>query len=571
MKKTALSLSLFLVMSAACLTGCDDVAKKIDENGNEVLFTLDNVNYTADDLFGVDSDVFTYNYLSDSKGIEKFYNAIMEAIVKTEIDATDKTLLNAVDILMDEWDEAVETYADENDLTVRNAENVKLEEAGYEDRDELYAAYLLSEQMDQLYVNYKTAQYEPTVNSTDGSLTSTDSLLQEYVTNAAPAVLSHILVTIASTNNVTSQATITEAEAKKLGTVIQRLTLGNKSSNSFSKIAIAESDDSTSTYGGNLGLSDSYNKYVTEFKHGLFVSQLVNAKSTNDEATYNKYKTALKLDDDTEEALFGAAGVYKNYAIPTIDVVEVCDVLLNQYDDEADGKQYDANGTPLVTDNETAYPRNVTFNKEFNFSGIQFLTISSKSYERFPIEERSVNSDGYVVDANGNPIVVVRSQYGIHFMTITWDSLAQDPDAAVKYLMSGSGVDYFGEDYVTYATNTTYNIGYTDTATVMKSNRATAVKDAMLNYAKGGYASSITASDDLYDYRIFKYYLDESGVEIADEKIETKLLEYLDLQQSNSVSNINKIIDDEWDTYADKISYSIDDYNTFYGPGSWRV
>ena len=120
MKKSAISLSLLLLMGATALTSCNNAEiKPLKVDGKDVLFSIGETNFTADDLLG--GDKVTYSFLKSEEGARELYKAIEKAIVEKSVE-TDDNIKNAVEIKMDDWAKKVESYADENGLTDRLAE-----------------------------------------------------------------------------------------------------------------------------------------------------------------------------------------------------------------------------------------------------------------------------------------------------------------------------------------------------------------------------------------------------------------------------------------------------------------
>ena len=227
MKKSTISLSLLLLVGASCLTSCNKSAvKPMNDNGKSVLFTIDNKHFYADDLLSGDSN---FDFLENEEGRKLLYTEIEKAIIKSKVNETEN-IKNAVDIKMEEWKEQVKSFAQENGLTERLAEQSMLTEKGFETRDELRESYVYEEQKNQYIKDFQSSHLQPKIK--EGKYEQADfdkdtSLLKKYVLNTNPMVMKHILVKVSSTDNVFNQAEITPEESDKLGTVVKRLAVSN--------------------------------------------------------------------------------------------------------------------------------------------------------------------------------------------------------------------------------------------------------------------------------------------------------------------------------------------------------
>lgn len=554
MKKKTLSLSLMLLVGAACLSGCSSsVTSPLKENGKDVLFSIgageEKVNVYADDILGFDSTESIHTFLKTDSGKKAVYDAVEKAVIQAKIEPSEQIKESVESSEMADWDEKIADYVETYGVTSRKAEQTLLEEAGFETREELFDSYVLARQKEKLWEKFEEDMTQPYVTVEN---TGDTTLIERYVENAAPMVVKHILVKVAD-SAVRTQATITEAEADNLGTVLQRLSKTGPQEtgrNSFATIASEESEDSSASKGGNLGIMDTYTSFVNEFKLGLYVSEAVRNK---DVAGYND--DVLGITGDIEEALFGANGVYKNYTIRTVVLDTIATELIEKSDDLAIDQQKDVNGNPLKKSEYDAqkYPRNKIFNEYLNFPGISYL------------KAKATDAD-YLKDENGNPIVMVRSEFGIHFLSITWSSLDHNKleDGAfvknnVQYLMYGSKASKITN---TYWKDEKYNVGYTS-KTEGQNAREDEVEGRISNYVKGGYGSN-SVNEKLYDFQVFKYFLEQSEIEIPNTTIKTAINEYMSLIEEYTKENIAISVENTWDSYIQKINSSYEMHDLYY-------
>ena len=542
MKKTALSLTLLFLVSAAAISGCSSGLPGKQENGKDVLFSIDGTSYYADDIFGLDAgSAYTYNFLESTVGVAALYDAVKKAVVESAM-PVNQNIQNAADLAYEKWEDEVDTYAEANSISVRDARRIKLESSGYETVEELKADLLFAERSTALTTSFKNSRTEPKLENRPENDPTT--MLEKYVSNTAPMVVSHVLATIGDRSNEYTKANITENEAIDLATIVRRLALSKASGNSFSQIAGQLSGDTGSAAkGGMLGIMDSYSAYVNEFKLGLYVYEAV--QKQDNVAAQTTLSTKLGLDATVNPLLFGDEGIYKDHVIETIDVA----TLYSELHDKASDKGLQ---TDPQKDDTTLYPRNIYYNAHLNTGRLQFLTLAADADSTlFPVADRSTNSNNIVVDANGNPIAVLKSTYGIHFLSLNFSSLGLSELDAAKYFMHLSSAASGLTD--TYVKNPVYT-GYT-TLELAQRARKTEIETRITNYIKGGYSSQVSASDAYFDYELFNYYFGLGNVTIPNAAVAEAIQTYLSLKTSALNSDIEKAKSSEWNSYIRKIQF----------------
>ncbi|MBQ9730695.1 MAG: peptidylprolyl isomerase [Bacilli bacterium] len=545
MNKKTLSLSLMVLLGATCLSSCADIKTK-KEDGKDVLFSVGGANVYAEDILGFDETTSVYTFLKTDAGKKAVYNAVEKAVVQANYPVTDDIIQSVESSEMADWDEKVKEYVESYGVTARKAEQTLLEEAGFETKDELYDSYVLARQKEKLWEEFEDEVTQPLVTSE-----ANDSLLEEYVSNTAPMIVKHILVKT-SDSNVRTKSTITEEQADKLGTVLNRLKVSNSDTtgrNSFVNIASEDSDDSSSKNGGNLGIMDTYTSFVSEFKLGLYVAE---AKRYHD-AGASKDLEVLGINDEIENRLFGKDGIYANYNIRTVALDTIGDELIEKSDDLAEDKQKE--GISKDEYDVQLYPRNQLFNEFLNFPGVSYL------------KAKATDTD-YIKDEMGNPVVMVRSSYGIHFLSVTWSALDHDTvtsaEAKVKdnvqYFMFGNKADVKLEEK--YTTAEKYNIGYAN-ASDGEEARESEIEGRVNNYIKAGYGS-LSSNASLYDFRVFKYYLAKSNIEIENKTLKAAIEDYMNLTIDYTKDNIALEQEKTWDSYIKKINSSYEMHELYY-------
>lgn len=589
MKKTAMSLSLLLALLSGAMVGCADVKKdKVD--GDAVIFQVGGTKVTASDILGFDNNNCEYDYLSTDEGVAAVYDAVYKILAQQNVEVT-SAIEGAVKEKMDDWDTEVSNYASTNGVTERNAVKTLLEEKGFEDEAELEAYYLVEEQKAELASMYADSNTEPKLTGANGS-----TMLERYVANTSPMIVSQILVQLGNSNGLSNKAEISDTEVDSLAHAMRRLALGKASGNSFGNIALELSSDGSAKYKGNLGIMDTYTSFVSEFKLGLYASEIVQNKTAYEAGTYDADSTlGVVKGGKIWESLFGADGIYADYKIKSVNVASVVSALAVVYNDKNIIAQNAAGHNKEADYDAQLYPRNIVFNKYFNYPGIQYLKLDfdnidaelkdlvedmypnynqgdvaskvadikdSDEYKRLVnnAAKYNINSDKLIVDDAGNPVVVAKSTYGIHFLSILWSALdnqdssaAGVPSTAVQYFMYGSNATATNT-YVKEIT-TDNHTGYSS-ATVGQNSRKSEIKDRVLNYVKGGYAS-LSASQDLYDYEIYNYYFNaakaDGKVSIANANIEKAIANHINNKVEYANGQIVIAQDKAWNSYIKSI------------------
>ena len=590
MKKTALSLSLMLVLLTGAMVGCNNV-KKAKLDGDDVIFKVGETQVTAADILGFkDSTNSDYTFLETSEGANAVYESVYKTLAQKYVEVT-SAIEGAVKEKMDDWNDEVANYANSNGVTTRNATKTLLEQKGFETEAELEASYLLEEQKEELASMFANSNKEPVVTAATGKTT-----LERYVNATSPMIVKQILVMLGDSSTLANKAAIVADEVDDITSVFKRLALSGSSTNSFKNIAYEESDDGSATYGGNLGIMDTYTAFVSEFKLGLYVSEIIQNKD-NWKGSFDANDTLGAV--EFEEELFGANGVYAGYTAPTVNIASVASALAYCENDLNVAAQTAANHNKEEDYDAQLYPRNVLFNKYFNFPGIQYLKLDFSNIdaelsalvgEMYDTDDATfiadkvaaikesdfynglenaeynkINADKLIVDADNNPLVLVKSTYGLHVLSITWSALDHANGAgttasdAVQYFMYGNNASAVTVS-PTYVKAAEFNFGYTNT-TVAQNARKTEVSNRVENYLKGGY-SSVAASETLYDYEIYQYYYAQAkaagDITITNAKIEERISDMINITNLSQQQKISRSVSETWDAYIKSIEANLE-------------
>jgi hypothetical protein len=169
------------------------------------------------------------------------------------------------------------------DLKQYDAEKTQFESAYYNNnidqiRDGVYSS------ASTFLGNHAAAKFFPAKDDTYGDTAN------GYLEEKMPYHVRHILVKVTAANNDLTEGTISEANAKKIGTVIEELAGAvSGARQNFGAIALGSSDDTSSgALYGDLGVMDKGTSFVQEFKLGVYAYDALYNQSTTSYRTANK-------------------------------------------------------------------------------------------------------------------------------------------------------------------------------------------------------------------------------------------------------------------------------------------
>jgi hypothetical protein len=514
MKIRSLALSLFLAVTVGVTAGCNDsgVTRIKDKDGNEIVLQIGDKNITVEDLFD--------NLMLSQAGVDKIYNAIDQVLIQSAYTIGDEQQED-IDALIETFEEQVRSDASTNGISYTAQREINLQNLGLKTMDELKVYYTVQ----VLRPLVKDAYFPSTYPNVGGER---NALIQEYVENAVPMHLKHILVSVSDTKLYTGF--VTEAEATKLGQVLSRLLEGDK----FTTVAYEESQDTGSaTKNGDLGIMDAYTSYVSEFKYGVY-SYLTYGKYKGNDTVKTKLAVPATMDALYEDGF---------RTIPQSAIKELLE------------KAEETVSNPDNKDEITAtYPRNNLFNQYFNFPSVAFVEYD----ETVPTGAKYVTVDytlggskKVLADENNNPIVLVRSQYGIHLISVTRDAFQEK---AVEYYTLVRDNDTT-DSFVPYIA-----IG---TSTSDKEARYDAITSAVTNYI-GGAANGLSVDSNMLNYRIFKKILADKGITLNDNvtvngiKLSVLVNDYMEAKIAAKDIAVKNTINNTWLNYSRKLDREVE-------------
>ena len=573
MKKSKLSITLVTSFIAAmALSACSSVKSdkeaivEFTPYGEKTSFKL----YT-DDIYG--------KYQSTSAGISKFYDKILEVLIRYKFKEQNFAEGEMKYSEIESWaanqvkeqKEKAKANAKSNGTSYDKEWDSILEANNVENAKELKQKFIYDKEKTVIKSWYadNTDNAEALKNEfigidADGKSTEKD------VKGAFPYHVRHILVKVDEASNASEKfykGTVSEAQAKLLYNTVTTLAEGKYN---FAEAAKMYSEDGSASNGGDVGIMTNTATsgslgMVNEFQLGLYAYDHLFATHTGDHTEAKKtIAEALGFNSIVDEKTNKKA----SDALPgLVEVPYEAFVNMGKYA-EVTADKY---GNKLGDGNSSLYPRNIVWNKYFNLhnvfviknakcgaatfnaadtgtdpvvhhAGDEFLPEKLAGSAKYSTALPRFNSDNYLVDERGNVIVGVRSQYGIHFMVIEkslydyagsatssslatyystkipTDGNAYDPDSYVGYIESLSSEDY--------------------------KKRADDVK------------SKITSFDSTYDYRLYTWLTSDAteGIKIsfsgAAKDMDKKIEQYITSQKSNNAFKQEDGLQKVWKSYT---------------------
>ena len=512
MKKSKLSITLVTSFIAAmALTACNEVTASKDA---VVTFkpygSKETIDIITDDVYNA--------YRNTNTGVNKFYEKILEVLIRYEFLPKDKGGKGFTEGGMGYSE--IETWAknqvqEQKDNAKANAKSNGtnyddewdsiLESNNVENAKELQEKFIYEKEKEVITNWYAddTDKAEALKNEFLGIDKDNNVVDQSTVEvkAAMPYHIRHILVKVDEASEATSKfykGTISESQAKLLADTVSTLASGKFT---FSQVASMYSEDGSASSGGDVGIMTNSATsgslgMVNEFQLGLYAyDNLYNAENTT-KANAANIKGGLGLSDEVVAALPAAA----------VEVPYEAFVKIGEYAKVTADKE----GNKLAKGSSTVYPRNILWNKYMNLHNVFVITNKKTGASSFgdntdPTAEFSnlaganvydanlsgFNANGILTDENGSVIIGVRSEYGIHLMVI--EKSMYDNNLSDYYTTKLPGdADYpkSGETYV----------GYIQSQSIEDyKKRAEDIK------------SKITSFDSTYDYRLYQFLKDEAG------------------------------------------------------------
>lgn len=573
MKKTKLSL---------CLASSFVAAISLAACGNGVT-SSDNAIITIKDSNGLTRNILTdsvyASYKKETTGVSQFYNAILESLIRYEYENPNQSIR--------EWTKSIKrkaTIEEEAKSNVKNDKNTADENAksngtsyeeewkkildshNCEDEAELLQYYVYQIEKEDITDKFFLNQNDTTLTTEWIGINEDGEKASEEVKGVFPYHIRHVLISISGGSTNFYDGTITQDEANNIGNVMNALLDVNYS---FSDVAQKFSGDSGSAAkGGDVGIMSTTTSFVNEFKLGIYAYDAIYNHNTA-ETKNDVIKEGLGLDEAYTFALKNKDGS----AVTETSAANAFAYLINDgklqtvpYEAFLKIKSFaetttNAKGKQVNNNNTHYYPRNVLYNYYLNFHNPFVITnekLDAKSGLVDPtakLENDHFNADGILTDGNGNVIIGVRSEHGIHLMIMEksiydFDAAEVDPNEASleEYYTSHVPSDDEFPRTQAGALKETYVNFITTTDASTYTARANEVKNAVKSF------------DSTYDYRLFEYILniEANNISIKDAELRTNIAEYISRTRTNNKQAAYDTLNSAWRTYTELVALQYD-------------
>ena len=591
MKKSKLSFGLVTSFIAAMsLSACgSNVTSKKD-----ALVTFKP--YGEGETIDIVTDEMYQKYHKTTDGISKFYSQILEVLIRYEfeknVDGTSGmlTLSEIKQKAESDVKQEKQNARDKGDYD-KEWKNI-LDSYNVENAKELKEYFIYKhekEEISKFFLNNNIETLRKEFIGVDANGNKVDS----KVDTALPYHIRHILVKTDASATDFVNSTISSTEANKLYNVISKLKDGNLS---FAQIAYDESDDGSGKESyGDVGIvtnqiNESTGKLtmVNEFQLGIYAFDAILSGKNNDAISEGlgltgKYQNS---EQTIKEAYNATTGLVK---VPYDAVVK-----LNEYKD----LERDEYGNELSDGNAVVYPRNIIWNKYFNHhqafvitnaarnegnnsnggnetaiqSAVsQFKNIASTTTFDANLGARFVHVPGIcananekvLTDGNGNVIIGVRSEFGIHLIIIQksiYDFADSNVTLEEYYTTETPGsakypVDANGKDKNTYVNF------ISSSSTTDYNKRANKVKDTIKSF------------DSTYDYRLYESLLAKykDQIKFAGEegnKLDEAIARYLDVTRGAKAHTQETKLNAVWEEYLEMLTLQNSKREQYYATGA---
>lgn len=619
MKKSKLSVGLVAsFIGALAMSACNQSSSAVQEEKGTLVKLVD---YNGEQVVIKTDDMYK-DYTNSSDGTKLYYDAVLEALIRYEYPKLNEEGLRSYDSLLaeaeDKYTSARETASDnaDNNGTSFDEEWEKiLESNGCKDEDDpneaLKKHYLYDLEKEELSDWYAKKNVEPLKDQYIGvdkywDLVSEDDKV-ENVNSLFPYHIIHVLVSLSASKDDYHRGTITQGEAENLWKVVRQLIDKNYS---FGDVAFNLSDDtgSKSQY-GDVGIMSTKTSFYNEFKLGIYAYDAVLSGVNAENATNDKIYEAFGLDSDAEVTVkTTSTGITKQKindattgliqsemvtrvktpvsngaAFTTIPTVPY-DVFrkISEYakEDKIDGVAPESG--------DVALPRNVLYNQFLNFhspfvitaedivdNGVfdsdvvavnphDFSTSADLKIPNNNFVEMTINGENKKVlcDADGDVVIGVRSEAGIHFMVMRksiFKASNEAADARKDASVEANKANVSLQDYYStempgtdnYPVQTYVNIKKTDDQSFYKT-RIDTIKSELKS----------SNFDAAYDYRLYEYLMSndlvKGKISFSNQEVEENINEYIKLLRETKVVGDEKSMNDAWQSYLLMLKYQND-------------
>ena len=591
MKKSKLSIGLVtsfvaaLALSACSASVTKDSTKIVEFNG-----------YGDEELSVLIDDIYN-DYMQSSNGISKYYEKVMEVLIRNAFakDPKGETTLAGIkknynqieNEAKDNVKGAKQTAKDNastNGTTYKTEWQSVLKEKGVEDEQELLQYYIYQLEKEEIE-DWYYEQHKDALKAEYLGVDKTGAAVETKATSRFPYHVRHILVKVEDGGSDYVRGTITKDQAKLLSNTVELLAQGVMS---FGEVAQKKSEDSSASSYGDVGImtnaiSSGKLGMVNEFQLGIYAYDAIK-KNGAKSAVVDK---GLGLDKvvTTEPGPGGDVDVTAKEYFAGRGIVEVPYSVFKELGDVAELEANYETGYQVEDGKSAIYPRNLLWNRYLNNHSIFVITNGSREntadptlpmdidpqsaeayftevdpyttykgevgtidYRQLPRLKGEVpgftgDNERVLCDENDNVIIGVRSEFGIHLMIVQKSAYEFD-DANVSL-----------DEYYTTAIpgDSDYPVTQEGQPKTTYVNFISSVNKSEYNTRAETVKSAIKGFDSTYDYRLYEDLTTDRETKFSENTI--KLFENIDefilLQREKNSDNQSEGLEQVWKTYVE--------------------
>ena len=587
MKKTKMSLCLASgFVAALSLAACSGVS-----SSDTAVVTIKDYNGNTVDIL---TDAIYNKYRKESSGVSKYYNAILEALIRYEysdgsairtrsgwtkkIKTNAEIEVEAKNNVKNDKNTAQEN-ADSNGTSYDDEWNKILDSHNCEDEAELLQYYIYQLEKDDITDKFFLYNKDSTLTTEWIGITDNGEAASDEVAGAFPYHIRHVLASIEGGDTKFYDGTITADEAKNLGNIMEALL---SSQFNFSQVAEKFSGDPGSKEkGGDSGIVTTTTSYVNEFKLGVYaydaIYHNVDQTKSSDEVIRNGlgidgYSISLRDKDGNIDKNVGIVDAFTDTTNGYINGGKIQEVPYEAFlkIKEFAEIETDDQGKQVNKGKDNYYPRNVLFNYYLNFHNPFVITNNKLDANTGLVSNEKLsnaffNADGYLCDSNDpatqKVIIGVRGSYGVHLMTMEKSifEFSEGGNTSTKTSL---------EDYYTSLVPSDANFPHDPSGAQKQTyvNFIETSEPSTYNTRASDVKSAVKSFDSTYDYRLYEYILNLEGakIEFRDQDLQQAIDDYISRTRSNNKQNAAKTLHDTWRSYVELIALQYDN-RTNYG------
>ena len=510
-----------------------------------------------------------------------------------------KILSEAKDSVKGQKDVAKEN-AKSNGTSYSTEWKAVLAEKGVKDEEELlqYFIYKLEkEEIEDWYFNNHEDEIRSEYIGVDGNGEAT----KEDVSSRFPYHIRHILIKVEDGASEFNRGTISADQAKALSKTVELLAQGTLS---FGEIAAMKSEDSSASSYGDVGImtnaiSSGKLGMVNEFQLGIYAYDAIDYH----EDANDVISEGLGLDKKIN--VNGSEETVQEYFKFDRTINEIPYSVFVELGDVADLEKNYGTGLPVEDGKAALYPRNLLWNRYLNNHGIFVITNGTRLANAAVVDETSTSNEkvdevtgAYVTsetvalkdgtskainytdaslqgfnranvkasadlkgsgnkkllaDEQGNVIIGVRSEFGIHLMIVQKSIYEFEVDKELH--PETPTLDEYYTTAVPGSKDGKYPVN-AETGEDLQTyvNFINTVKTTDYKSRAEDVRSKIKGFDSTYDYRLYEDLVESSKIDETNESTKEVLdliKDYIDLQRTKNEDAQDEGMKDVWQTYAD--------------------